>query len=59
MSAPLLASLRTAATADVALHNFSDLMAYGMFLMYSVAIAATNTGMRCGSPQRVQRGAAA
>jgi hypothetical protein len=38
MSPTLLASLRTAATCDVASHSFSDLMAYGMFLVYSVAI---------------------
>lgn len=38
MSPSLLASLRTAVTCDVAAHSFSDLMAYGMFLVYSVAI---------------------
>jgi len=38
MSSALLASLRTAATLDVSSHSFSDLMAYGMFLVYSVAI---------------------
>jgi hypothetical protein len=38
MSPSLLASLRTAATCDLASHSFSDLMAYGMFLVYSVAI---------------------
>ncbi|MDQ3281309.1 MAG: type IV secretory system conjugative DNA transfer family protein [Acidobacteriota bacterium] len=38
MSPSLLASLRTAATCDVSSHSFSDLMAYGMFLVYSVAI---------------------
>jgi hypothetical protein len=38
MSPSLLASLRTAATCDLASHTFSDLMAYGMFLVYSVAI---------------------
>lgn len=38
MSPALLASLRTAATTDLIAHSFSDLMAYGMFLLYSVAI---------------------
>jgi len=38
MSPALLASLRTAATCDVSSHSFSDLMAYGMFLVYSVAV---------------------
>lgn len=38
MSPALLAGLRTAATCDVAAHTFSDLMAYGMFMVFSVAI---------------------
>lgn len=38
MSPALLASLRTAATCDVASHAISDLMSYGFFLIYSVAI---------------------
>ncbi len=38
MSPALLASLRTAATSDVAAHAFSDLMTYGMFTVFSVAI---------------------
>jgi hypothetical protein len=38
MSASLLATLRAAATVDVAAHAYSDLMAYGMFLLYSTAI---------------------
>jgi hypothetical protein len=38
MSPALLASLRTAATCDVSAHTFSDLMAYGMFTVFSVAI---------------------
>jgi len=38
MSPALLAGLRTAASCDVSSHSFSDLMAYGMFLIYSVAI---------------------
>lgn len=38
MSPALLASLRAAATCDLSSHSFSDLMAYGMFLIYSLAI---------------------
>jgi hypothetical protein len=38
MSPALLAGLRTAATCDVAAHTFSDLMAYGMFTVFSAAI---------------------
>jgi len=38
MSPALLASLRTAAVADLSSHTYSDLMAYGMFLLFSVAI---------------------
>jgi hypothetical protein len=38
MSPALLASLRAAATADLASHAYSDLMQYGMHLIYSVAI---------------------
>jgi hypothetical protein len=38
MSPALLAGLRTAATCDLSAHSFSDLMAYGMFLVYSLAI---------------------
>jgi len=38
MSPALLASLRTAATCDVAGHAFSDLMVYGMFTVFLVAI---------------------
>lgn len=38
MSPALLAHLRTAATCDVSSHAFSDLMSYGMFLLYSTVI---------------------
>ena len=38
MSPALLANLRTAATTDLSSHVFSDLMAYGIFLLYSAAI---------------------
>ena len=38
MSPALLAHLRTAATCDLSSHAFSDLMAYGIFLLYSVVI---------------------
>ncbi len=38
MSPALLASLRTAATCDLSSHTFSDLMAYGVFLLYSTVI---------------------
>lgn len=50
MSPALLASLRTAATCDVSSHAFSDLMSYGMHLVYSVAIA-----MRWGVTVRFAR----
>lgn len=38
MAPALLASLRAAATTDLVAHTFSDLMAYGLFLLYSAAI---------------------
>jgi hypothetical protein len=38
MSPSLLATLRAAAVAEQSSHAFSDLMAYGIFLLYSVAI---------------------
>jgi hypothetical protein len=38
MSPAFLAHLRTAATCDLSSHAFSDLMAYGIFLLYSVVI---------------------
>lgn len=38
MSPALLAQLRTAATCDLSSHAFSDLMGYGIFLLYSFVI---------------------
>lgn len=38
MSPALLASLRSASATDISTHAFSDLMAYGMFTVFSVAI---------------------
>jgi hypothetical protein len=38
MSPALLATLRAAAAADLSQHSFSDLMAYGMYLLYAVVI---------------------
>lgn len=43
MSPPLLASLRAAATRHMSGHDYSDLMEYGVFLLYSAAI-----NMQCG-----------
>jgi hypothetical protein len=43
MSPSLLASLRAAATRHMSGHDYSDLMEYGVFLLYSAAI-----NMQCG-----------
>ncbi|HEX8253384.1 MAG TPA: hypothetical protein VF846_09570 [Thermoanaerobaculia bacterium] len=43
MSPPLLAGLRAAATRHMSGHDYSDLMEYGVFLLYSAAI-----NMQCG-----------
>jgi hypothetical protein len=50
MSPSLLASLRAAATRHMSGHDYSDLMEYGVFLLYSAAI-----NMQCGITVRFVR----
>lgn len=45
MTPSLLATLRAAATAHVSEHDYSDLMEYGVYLLFAVAIALPSAGI--------------
>ena len=45
MTPSLLATLRAAALADVSDHDYSDLMEYGVYLLFAVAIALQSGGV--------------